>query len=106
MGFLRVFVKIRQANNNNNSNMNNQVKLNLANDNSIKIGVKMIITWSEDSKAGELRKYSDKILNELHQIYGAFFDKIMNGFPRPLQLSAGRAIERFNNPKVGSSRIG
>ena len=103
--FLRVFVKIRQSNNNN-SNMNNQVKLNLANDNSIKIGVKMIITWSEDSKAGELRKYSDKILNELHQIYGAFFDKIMNGFPRPLQLSAGRAIERFNNPKVGSSRIG
>ena len=80
--------------------------LTIANDNSIKIGVKMIITWSEDSKAGELRKYSDKILNELHQIYGAFFDKIMNGFPRPLQLSAGRAIERFNNPKVGSSRIG
>lgn len=81
-------------------------KINLSNDNTIKIGVTAIIHWSEDQKMVELRKAADRLIYNLQFVYQDMFDKIMNSFERSKQLAAARALDRYNKRTVSSSRVG
>lgn len=75
-------------------------------DNQSKIGVTCIISWSADQKSQDLRKVCDRTIQSIQQVFSEDFDKMMQGMPRQVQLTAARSLDRYQKKAYGASRVG